>query len=168
MIYKLCQESIKQKKYRNLTNTVLCYYPCINHIRSKGLVPNEDLMGMITQFNLINIKDFIYPERKEGEEVRHGQRGQHHCRYCTGRQRGRQRTRRKQSGCTASEHFPKKKPSESPWSAHAVRAAPPKNSAAGSSNRCKERTPLSYRDSRRGSTATAMKQPSNTGFRPSP
>ena len=68
MIYKLCQESINQKKYRNLTNTVLCYYPCINHIRSKGLVPNEDLMGMITQFNLINIKDFIYPERKEGEE----------------------------------------------------------------------------------------------------
>ena len=68
MIYKLCQESVNQKKYKNITTTALCYYPCINYIRTQGLVPNEDLMGMITKFNLISIKDFMYPERKEKEE----------------------------------------------------------------------------------------------------
>ena len=68
MVYKLCQESVKQKKYKNIANTALCCYPCINAIRSKRLVPNEDLMGMITQFNTLNIKDFMYPEKKEKEE----------------------------------------------------------------------------------------------------
>ena len=65
MIYRLYQD--KNNK-RNLTST-LCYYPCINSIRLKKLVPNEDLLNMINQFNKINIGDFNFQEEENKGEV---------------------------------------------------------------------------------------------------
>ena len=58
MIYRLYQD---QKNYAS----TLCYYPCINSIRNKKLVPNEDLMNMINQFNKININELNYQEEKD-------------------------------------------------------------------------------------------------------
>jgi len=74
-IYKLIQSATKEKKNNYLGTTTLCYYPCINSIRSKKLVPNEDLMNMIIQFNKINISELSLSEnnnnstkKKEKEE----------------------------------------------------------------------------------------------------
>ena len=53
MVYKLC-ETGKDKKNSKIAKTALCFYPCINSIRVKKLVPNEDLMNMIKNFNKIN------------------------------------------------------------------------------------------------------------------
>ena len=53
MIYRLYKDPINKKNY----TSTLCYYPCINSIRLKKLVPNEDLLNMINQFNKINIDD---------------------------------------------------------------------------------------------------------------
>ena len=55
MIYKLYQ-------YQNNNTSTLCYYPCINSIRIKKLVPNEDLLSMINQFNKINVGEFSFQE----------------------------------------------------------------------------------------------------------
>ena len=61
MVYRLCQ-AVKDKKSGNIANTALCFYPCINSIRLKKLVPNEDLMKMIKIFNKINMDEFSLPE----------------------------------------------------------------------------------------------------------
>ena len=65
-IYKLYQEPHNIKNY----TSTLCYYPCINSIRNKKLVPNEDLMNQINQFNKINIDDLNFQdeEKKQKEE----------------------------------------------------------------------------------------------------
>ena len=57
MIYRLYQE---QKNYASN----LCYFPCINSIRIKKLVPNEDLMHIINLFNKINIGDLYAPKEE--------------------------------------------------------------------------------------------------------
>ena len=62
MIYRLYQEQ------KNYTST-LCYYPCINSIRLKKLVPNEDLMNMINQFNEINIGEFNLQEEEQKKKI---------------------------------------------------------------------------------------------------
>ena len=62
MIYRLYQEQ------KNYTST-LCYYPCINSIRLKKLVPNEDLMNMINQFNQINVGDFNLQEEEHKKKI---------------------------------------------------------------------------------------------------
>ena len=67
MIYRLCQEP-KEKKTYNISNTSVCYYPCINTIRAKRLVPNEDLMNMIKEFNKIDIKEFYIQDKKSIKE----------------------------------------------------------------------------------------------------
>ena len=67
MIYKLC-ETGKDKKNSKIANTALCYYPCINSIRVKKLVPNEDLMNMIKNFNKIDINEFSLQENDKKEE----------------------------------------------------------------------------------------------------
>ena len=65
-IFKLCQLASKEKK--NITNTAFCYYPCINSIRNKKVVPNEDLMKMITQFNKIDINELSLADDKKKEK----------------------------------------------------------------------------------------------------
>ena len=62
MIYRLYQE---QKNYAS----TLCYYPCINSIRLKKLVPNEDLMNMINQFNQINVGEFNLQEEEQKKKI---------------------------------------------------------------------------------------------------
>ena len=63
MIYKLCELG-KDKKISNVANTALCYYPCINSIRLKKLVPNEDLMNMIMEINKIDMNEFSENDKK--------------------------------------------------------------------------------------------------------
>ena len=62
MIYRLYQE---QKNYAS----TLCYYPCINSIRIKKLVPNEDLMNMINLFNKINVGELHEQDEEHKKEV---------------------------------------------------------------------------------------------------
>ena len=66
MIYRLYKDP---KNKRNVTST-LCYYPCINSIRVKKLVPNEDLLIMINQFNKININEFNFQEEEKKDEIK--------------------------------------------------------------------------------------------------
>ena len=56
MIYKLYQESINKKEYNIGEKIQFCYYPCINTMRITKLVPNEDLINIINQFNVLKIK----------------------------------------------------------------------------------------------------------------
>ena len=63
MIYRLYKDPTNKKK---VTST-LCYFPCINSIRIKRLVPNEDLLVMINQFNKININEFNFQEEEKVE-----------------------------------------------------------------------------------------------------
>ena len=59
---------MKENKKSNISNTAVCYYPCINSIRVKKLVPNEDLMKMIKEFNKIDVKEFFLPEKNNLKE----------------------------------------------------------------------------------------------------
>ena len=68
MIYKLYQDSFSKKTYSKCKNSNLCYYPCINSIRNQYLVPNEDLLKIINQFNKLNLEDMKYPEDELKEE----------------------------------------------------------------------------------------------------
>lgn len=72
-LYKLCQEA-KKEKINNLGAIAFCYFPCINSIRNQRLVPNEDLMNIITEFNKININELSMAEKvkKEKEESSEG------------------------------------------------------------------------------------------------
>ena len=63
MIYRLYQEQ------KNFAST-LCYYPCINSIRVKKLVPNEDLMNIIHLFNKINIGDLFAPKEENKNAIK--------------------------------------------------------------------------------------------------
>ena len=65
-LYKLYKVATTEKKNSNIgIITTLCYYPCINSIRGNRLVPNEDLMNMIVQFNKININELSLNDKKE-------------------------------------------------------------------------------------------------------
>ena len=67
MIYKLYQD----QNSKNYITSTLCYYPCINSIRNKKLVPNEDLMNMINQFNKINVDELNFQEEeKRNNEIK--------------------------------------------------------------------------------------------------
>ena len=68
MIYKLYQDAFSKKTYSKCKNSNLCYFPCINSIRAK-LVPNEDLLKIINQFNILNIENMVYPEDEKKEEI---------------------------------------------------------------------------------------------------
>ena len=67
MVYRLCQ-AIKDKMNINTTNITLCPYLCINSIRIKKLVPNEDLMKMIKLFNKINMEEYSLPESDKNKK----------------------------------------------------------------------------------------------------
>ena len=68
-LYKLYITATSEKKNSNIgTITTLCYYSCINSIRNNKLVPNEDLMKIITLFNKININELTFSENKEEEK----------------------------------------------------------------------------------------------------
>ena len=66
MIYRLYKDPTNKRN----TITTLCYYPCINSIRIKKLVPNEDLLEMINRFNKININEFNFQEEEKKDEVK--------------------------------------------------------------------------------------------------
>ena len=63
MIYKLY---LQQKNFAS----TLCYYPCINSIRIKKLVPNEDLMKIIHQIDKINIGDLLIQISQKKDEIK--------------------------------------------------------------------------------------------------
>ena len=68
MIYILYIDSINRKYYKKAVNLYLCSYPCINSIRQKKLVPNEDLLKMINIFNKYVIGDKKFPNDEQEEE----------------------------------------------------------------------------------------------------
>ena len=68
MIYKLYQDAFSKKTYSKCKSSNLCYYPCINSIRKQFLVPNEDLLKIINQFNKMNIENMEYPKDEQKEE----------------------------------------------------------------------------------------------------
>jgi hypothetical protein len=72
MIYKLYQDSFSKKTYSKCKNSNLCYFLCINSIRNQYLVPNEDLLKIINQFNKLNIENMKYPEDEQKEEAING------------------------------------------------------------------------------------------------
>ena len=61
MIYKLFDN-------KNNINAALCYYPCINSIRNKRLVPNEELLNIINELNQSDIPNLSNPEEEEKEK----------------------------------------------------------------------------------------------------
>ena len=69
-LYKLYILATSEKKNSKIGKiTTLCYYSCINSIRNNKLVPNEDLMKIITLFNKININELNFAENKEEEKA---------------------------------------------------------------------------------------------------
>ena len=67
MIYKLC-ETGKDKKNSKIAKTALCYYPCINSIRVKKLVPNDENDYLKQQIN--NLKERNEYLLKENNELK--------------------------------------------------------------------------------------------------
>jgi hypothetical protein len=59
LIYRLMNECLEKKDYINAKNYFICYYSCINSIRSIKLVPNENLMNIILKFDKIDINDLL-------------------------------------------------------------------------------------------------------------
>ena len=62
MIYKLFDN-------KNNINAAFCYYPCINSIRNKRLVPNEELLNIINELNQSDIPNLSNPEEEEEKEI---------------------------------------------------------------------------------------------------
>jgi hypothetical protein len=67
IIYKLYQEFINKKQYSKGEKIHLCYYPCINSMRMKKLVPNEDLINIINQFYELKIDEIKMPDDEQKE-----------------------------------------------------------------------------------------------------
>jgi hypothetical protein len=67
IIYKLYQEFINKKQYSKGEKIHLCYYPCINSMRMKKLVPNEDLINIINQFYDLKIDEIKMPDDEQKE-----------------------------------------------------------------------------------------------------
>ena len=51
MIYRLFSDSISQQKYTRTRFYLICYYMCVNSIRTNKLVPNENLMNILKKFS---------------------------------------------------------------------------------------------------------------------
>ena len=62
IIYRLYQD-------KNNTNAALCYFPCINSIRNNKIVPNEELMIIINEFNKSDIMNVTMSEEEEEKEA---------------------------------------------------------------------------------------------------
>jgi hypothetical protein len=62
MIYRLYQD-------KNNTNAALCYFPCINSIRNNKIVPNEELMIIINEYNKSDIMNVTMSEEEEEKEA---------------------------------------------------------------------------------------------------
>ncbi len=67
IIYKLYQETINKKQYSKGERIHLCYYPCINSMRIKKLVPNEDLINIINQFYDLKIGEIKISDEEQKE-----------------------------------------------------------------------------------------------------
>jgi hypothetical protein len=52
-------DCLDKKDYSNAQNYFFCYYSCINSLRSLKLVPNENLMKIISKFDKIDLNDLL-------------------------------------------------------------------------------------------------------------
>lgn len=59
LVYRLMNDCLDKKDYSNAQNYFFCYYSCINSLRSLKLVPNENLMKIISKFDKIDINDIL-------------------------------------------------------------------------------------------------------------
>ena len=59
LVYRLMNESLEQKDYIGARNYFFCYYSCINSLRNLKLVPNENLMNIISKFDKINVDELL-------------------------------------------------------------------------------------------------------------
>jgi hypothetical protein len=59
LVFRLMNESLEQKDYIGARNYFFCYYSCINSLRNLKLVPNENLMNIISKFDKINVDDLL-------------------------------------------------------------------------------------------------------------
>ena len=57
--YRLMNDCLDKKDYSNAQNYFFCYYSCINSLRSLKLVPNENLMKIISKFDKIDLNDLL-------------------------------------------------------------------------------------------------------------
>ena len=67
IVYKLMVDCIERKDYSHAQKYLFCYYPCINSINEKRLVPNENLMNTIKKLNSIDIDSIIENAAKDAE-----------------------------------------------------------------------------------------------------
>ena len=59
LVYRLMNDCLEKKDYINARNYFFCYYSCINSLRSLKLVPNENLMNIILNFDKIDLNDLL-------------------------------------------------------------------------------------------------------------
>ena len=59
LVYRLMNDCLDKKDYSNAQNYFFCYYSCINSLRSLKLVPNENLMKIISKFDKIDLNDLL-------------------------------------------------------------------------------------------------------------
>ena len=59
LVYRLMNDCLDKKDYSNAQNYFLCYYSCINSLRSLKLVPNENLIKIISKFDKIDFDDLL-------------------------------------------------------------------------------------------------------------
>ena len=58
MIFMLFSDSLNKQNYSRANFYLMCYYICVNSMRSLKLVPNESLMNIMKKFNDIDSKKF--------------------------------------------------------------------------------------------------------------
>ena len=59
LLYRLIMICIEKEDYHNANNYFFCYYSCINSLRNMKIVPNENLMNIISKFNQIDLNDLL-------------------------------------------------------------------------------------------------------------
>jgi len=59
LLYRLIMICLEKEDYRNANNYFFCHYSCINSLRNTKLVPNENLMNIISKFNQIDLNDLL-------------------------------------------------------------------------------------------------------------
>ena len=75
LVYRLMNECLNKKDYKNAQNYFFCYYSCINSVRSLKLVPNENLMNIILKFDKIDFNEILAkvnenPEKLNEKEIK--------------------------------------------------------------------------------------------------
>ena len=68
LVYRLMNNCLDKKDYKNAKDYFFCYYSCINSLRRLRLVPNENLMNIILKFNKIDLNDIIENVNENSED----------------------------------------------------------------------------------------------------